>query len=351
MSALVKVIVPCYRYGEVLEGCVESVLGQAGVDVRVLVIDDCSPDDTPTVASRLAQAEERVEYRRHERNVGLIGTANEGLDWAGDGDYVVLLSADDMLVPGSLLRAVSVMESHPGVGMVYGHAQYFQAGRPLPRFSRNWRGTRTWSGVEWIRLRCRSGYNCISSPEVVVRASVQREAGYYDPACPHASDLNMWLRVAAISDIAYVKGAVQALYQVHPDSMYRSMVGGDSGAMADLVERRASFAAFFAGAGVSLAGADRLRSMVGRALARQALWQASRAYDRAEVGVVPVGELIAFALGTCPDARRLREWWGLKLRQRIGAGRSLWFLPFIASGAGHRLRGHVSSLRWRARGV
>lgn len=354
MSALVKVIVPCYRYGELLEGCVESVLRQAGVEVRVLIVDDCSPDDTPTVGRRLARDEERVEYRRHERNAGLIATANEGLDWAADSDYVVLLSADDLLVPGSLQRAVSVMESHPGVGIVYGHAQYFEPDRPLPRFGKRWRGTKVWSGADWIRLRCRSAQNCISSPEAVVRTSVQRQAGNYDPACQHASDLNMWLRVAAISDVAYVKGAAQALYRIHSDGMLRSVQGEDTGPMVDLTERRAAFESFLAGAGASLPEVAQLRSLAVRALARQALWQASRAYDRGEVhggDAARVEGLIAFALESCPDARRLREWWGLKLRRRIGAGRSLWFPPFVVTGAGHRLLGHARWLRWRTRGV
>ena len=80
MSPSVSVIVPCYRYADVLQGCVSSILAQRGVDVRVLIIDDCSPDDTPAVASRLADADARVEYRRNEANLGLIATANEGLD-------------------------------------------------------------------------------------------------------------------------------------------------------------------------------------------------------------------------------------------------------------------------------
>ena len=46
-----KVIVPCYKYAHFLEGCVRSVLDQEGTDVRVLIIDDLSPDDTPTVAA------------------------------------------------------------------------------------------------------------------------------------------------------------------------------------------------------------------------------------------------------------------------------------------------------------
>ena len=51
----VAVIVPCYRYADVLEGCVDSILTQRDVDVRVLIIDDCSPDDTPEAARRLCE--------------------------------------------------------------------------------------------------------------------------------------------------------------------------------------------------------------------------------------------------------------------------------------------------------
>jgi hypothetical protein len=345
----VSVIVPCYRYADVLEGCVASVLGQDGVDVSVLIIDDCSPDDTPAVARRLAAADPRVEYRRHADNRGLIATANEGLEWA-TGDYVVLLSADDLLTPGSLRRATRVMTERPQVGLVYGRTPFAHVGKPLPEPSRRWRGTRIWSGTDWIGLRCRSGYNCISSPEVVVRTSVHRAAGGYDPRCFHTSDLNMWLRIAAISDIAYV-AADQAIYRIHGDSMLRS----DAGPMVDLRNRKAAFDAFFAEpSAAALPGAQALHATAGRTLARQALWQASRAVDRGEVsgdGAHLVDELLAFALEACPQARRLREWRGYELRRRIGAGRSRWFVPFVATGAAHRVRGHVRRLRLRTRGI
>jgi hypothetical protein len=344
----VDVIIPCYRYADVLEGCVASVLEQEGVDVRVLIIDDCSPDDTPAVASRLA-ADPRVEYRRNPENLGLIGTANEGLAWA-EGDYVVLISADDLLVPGALQRATTVMEANPRVGMVYGHAPYWHVGSAPPRLKGQWKGTQVWRGADWIRLRCRSGHNCISSPEVVVRTAVQRAVGGYDPACTHCSDLNMWLRIAAVADVARVRGVAQAIYRVNPKGMLRSA----HTPMVDLRERSAAFASFFASSETQLEHAADLRAIVGRALARQALWRASRAYDRGLTegpDALPVDELIAFALDVCPDARRLREWRGLQVRRRIGAGRSMLFLPFVATGAAHRVRGHVSQLRWRARGI
>jgi glycosyltransferase involved in cell wall biosynthesis len=373
---LVKAIVPCYGYAEYLPRCLESLLSQEGVEVRVLVIDDCSPDETPEVAARLLAADGRVEYRRHLRNRGLVESVNEGLEWAEDGDYTVVISADDLLVPGALARATRVMEDNPRVGLVYGRAVQFVSGQPLPDLSRSWppariwsdegwirlplgradrwRGTRTWSGEEWIRIRCRSGYGCISSPEAVVRTSVQRRAGRYDPAAGHMAEVNMWLRVAAIADVAYVRGAAQALYRIHPASMSRTMLTSAAGPLTEIADRRAAFESFFAGAGAELPGAERLHETVSRTLARQALWRASRAYDQGRVHGADgssADELVEFALDTYSGTRRLREWWGLRARRAIGAGRSLWFPLFLGTGAAHRLRSHYDRLRLHARGI
>src|SRR5437879_1536330 len=120
----VDVIIPCYNYAHYLRSCVESVLTQP-VDVRVLIIDDASPDDTTAVAASLAAADSRVEYRRHDVNRRHIATYNEGLDWAS-GDYTLLLSADDLLVPHALARAVHLLDSRPEVGFAYGRHLKFQ---------------------------------------------------------------------------------------------------------------------------------------------------------------------------------------------------------------------------------
>jgi Glycosyl transferase family 2 len=349
---LVKVVVPCYEYAEYLPGCIRSILDQEGVSVRVLIVDDCSPDDTPAVAGRLGSEDERVEYHRNERNLGLIRSVNRGLEWAADSDYVVVLSADDLLAPGALQRSVGVMESHPEVGLTYGRAVHFESGRPLPDLDRRWRGTKIRRGEDWIRIRCRMGHNCIASPEAVVRTSVQRRVGLYDLPSHHASELNMWLRIAAVSDVAYVRGAAQALYRIHPDSMLRTML--KSGAMTDVATRRTAFEGFFATAGAELAEGRRLRDTARRALAKQALWRASRAYDRGQLDDAegtPAQEWVDFALETYPDARRLREWRGLWLRRKIGAGRSLLFPPFLATGASQRLRSIYYRLRLQTRGI
>jgi hypothetical protein len=351
---LVKVIVPCYGYAHLLEGCVRSILDQEGVEVRVLIVDDLSPDETPAVGRRLQAADDRVDYRRNPENLGLIRTANLGLEWAEDSDYVILISADDRLTPGSIARAVAVMEEHPDVGLVYGHAEYFEDDEQLPVVRTVSRGARVQSGRDWIRLCCRSGHSCISSPEAVVRTSVQRRVGSYETACTHASDLNMWLRIAAVADVGYVKGATQALYRVHADSMLRSMLSAGGGQVEDLRERRIAFESFFDRVGASVAGAEELREIARRTLAGQAIWKVSRAYDKGLAegeGKREVEELIEFALATSPRARELPKWWGMRLRRSIGSGRSLAFLPFFVTGAAHRLRVSYGHWRLQARGL
>src|SRR5215831_20496875 len=111
----VDVIVPCYRYGHFLRECVESVLSQSDVNVRVLIIDDASPDNTPEVAAELVSEDPRVTFIRHSENKGHIATYNEGIEWAS-AEYMLILSADDCLLPGALSRAADLMDARPDVG-------------------------------------------------------------------------------------------------------------------------------------------------------------------------------------------------------------------------------------------
>ena len=344
----VDVVVPCYNYGHYLERCLESVLTQEGVDVRVLVIDDCSTDGSPDVADHLATKDPLIEVRRHDVNRGHIATYNEGLlEWA-DRDYVVLLSADDLLAPGALRRATSIMDAESNVGMVYGWAPYFQSNDALPATSTAQKGTLRWSGHDWIEGRCRTAYNVISSPEVVVRTSVQHAVGGYRPELPHAGDLEMWLRIAAVSDIAYVRGVPQAYYRVHPQSMQRMTFGAD---LDDLRQRREVFRQFFERNGDRVDDAARLHAMANSQLARQALWSVCRAYHRDDLDRVPVDSLIEFAEETSAEFDKSPEYRALRRRRRLGPKVCHRTQIFALTVIAKRLQYQYRFARWKRRGV
>jgi len=344
----VAVVVPCFNYGHLLGGCLDSILSQDGVDVRVLVIDDASTDDSAETVRRLAAGDRRVEASLHATNRGHIDTYNEGLlDWA-DGDYCVLLSADDLLTPGALGRAARIMDQRPAVGMVYGRPVYFQDHRDLPRFPTTHRGTTVWSGQTWIADRCRTAYNVISSPEVVVRTDVQQKVGGYRKELPHAGDLEMWLRIAAVADVAYVRGVPQALYRVHAASMQHSRY---QGVLTDLVQRRDVFDAFFELHADEVRDSARLHAMANRALAGQALWEVCRSYDRDDLDLVPVDELVEFAARTCPQQGELPEAAMLRRRQLLGPAVCHRTQLFAGTAAWRRAQRRWRHERWKRRGV
>ena len=161
MKTRVDVIVPCYNYGHLLEPCVRSVLSQEGVAVCVMIMDDASTDTTEQVGRRLASVDSRVEYRRHDVNRGRIATYNEALANL-TGEYCLILSADDLLTPGSLMRATRLMNAHPEVGLTYGRDITFTHTPPfgLTRLAEHC-GRRIMSYGEFLDRSCRLGHTPI----------------------------------------------------------------------------------------------------------------------------------------------------------------------------------------------
>ncbi|RYE75519.1 MAG: glycosyltransferase family 2 protein, partial [Hyphomicrobiales bacterium] len=266
----VSVVIPCYNYGRYLPQCVYSVSrNQPGIELEIIIVDDASTDNSADVARQLAAEDDRIILIRHAANAGHIATYNDGLA-AATGDYVLLLSADDLATPGALTRAVALFEAEPSVGLVYGRAVDFSGQPPSPRtVPSRWV---VWNGVDWLRERCRVGFNVVASPEVMMRMSVLRGIGPYSSELPHAGDFEMWLRTACVSGVGFLLDVDQAFYRKHPQNMHRRQFAATThrGQLIDLRQRWQSFLSVFDGAGQNLVERDALLAIARRTLRGQA---------------------------------------------------------------------------------
>lgn len=310
----VDVVIPCYNYGRFLRDCVQSVLSQAGVDVRVLIVDDCSPDDTPEVGAALVAEDARVEYRRHAVNRGHIATYNEGLiEWAA-GDYCVLLSADDLLTPGALARATRLMEREPAVGFTYGRALR----APGPAFAIQPAGdayvSRVLDGEEFIRQCCEHGTNIVDTPTPVVRTALQQAVGGYRASLPHTGDMEMWLRLAAHAPVGFID-AQQAVYRTHPRQMSVDFAGAG-----DLRQRAAAFRTVFREHGSRLRDVEGLRALAAERLADECFWAGSKCFDAGNVR--PCRRCHCLALALYPPITSTPHWRRFRAKRLLGTG--LW---------------------------
>jgi glycosyltransferase involved in cell wall biosynthesis len=331
----VSVVVPCYNYGQFLPSCVDSILTQDGVDVDVLIVDDASTDGSGDVADAIAATEPRVRAHRSLTNIGHISTYNFGLGEV-DGKYVLLLSADDMLTPGALLRAVSLMEAYPSVGFTYGFAVEFR-GEQLPAARLRTRSWSVWRGEDWLEDNCRRGSNVIRSSDAVVRRSVLERAGGYREDLPHSGDHEWWMRAAQVADVGMVCGVDQLYYRLHGGNMSRTLYAGT---VTNLHETRRAYDAALDGSVGEPARLARLRHMSYRTLARRALWLAVWDYMSAPDGHANIAAYREFACELYPDIVRSRRWRALERRELAGLARARRTPAF-------RTRELVRDLEWR----
>lgn len=224
------VVVPCYNYARFLERCVESALNQEGADVRVLIIDDCSSDDSALVGQKLANDDSRVEFRRHEKNQGHIATYNEGLIGWAKADYCLLLSADDALAPGALKRALKLFEASENVGLVFGTAKIITRDEDFSFPSDNdFTSAQIVSGEAFLKHCCETTVNPVPTATAIARTAWQHSVGGYRSEFPHTGDLEMWMRFAARGSIGLIR-SVQGEYRQHNGNMsqdYYKRVLGD----------------------------------------------------------------------------------------------------------------------------
>ena len=301
MRPAVDVFVPNRDYARWLPACIDSALSQEGVDVRVVVVDNASKDDSVAVVEQYAERDARVTLVRHAEDRGLIASLSEGLAWCS-APYAVNLSADDRLTPGALARATRLMAQHPELGFVYGPAVLHREGDREPRVVQHGPVHRTWSGQRWLGQVASTGKNPVFRPEVLMRTELAQQVGY-DAELPLCPDFGMWLGLAARAPVGPLLGGRQAIYRLHPTSMMhtQSWTQGLEGrwrACVHLVERDGALLdrpeAFLAGAA--------------RSIALDAVRTVELFSDWGRRSAVPADDLLAFAQRLWPQVVLSRAW-------------------------------------------
>ena len=107
---LVSVIMPAYNAAPFIEEAINSVISQTVKDWELLVIDDCSTDNTREIVEKIALHDSRVRLLVNEKNMGAAGSRNRGLD-VFKGQYVALLDSDDYWYPQMLEKMIARTEN------------------------------------------------------------------------------------------------------------------------------------------------------------------------------------------------------------------------------------------------
>lgn len=210
----VSVVTAAYNMSPYLHATIDSVLSQDYPDFEFIILDDGSTDDSAAIIKSYG---DRVRYH-YQENAGVADACNLVMSLAR-GEYIHLLDADDMLLPGALSRLVPVLDRHPTAAFAYGDAQIIDSTGEITgkRLAPRWMQDSELVPSEKAFRELLRGCHITNSAVMIRKSIVESMPGFRADAVP-GEDWDFWLRITSGHDIAYTPHLVAA-YRHHNSSI------------------------------------------------------------------------------------------------------------------------------------
>jgi len=216
MAPKISVCIPTFNYGHYISFAVESVLNQHFTDFELIIVDDCSEDNTEEVVSRFLY-DKRVLFEKNERNLGLVGNWNKCLSKAR-GEYIKFVFADDMLASDKALgRMACILDSDPSISLVASARHLIDSESRIIEFRSDFPQNFIADGSEVINLclsRDKEYMNLIGEPTVVMFRRSDCARGF-DDRYYQIPDLEMWFHLLEKGRFAFMSEPL-ASFRIHP---------------------------------------------------------------------------------------------------------------------------------------
>lgn len=210
MSKKVSIILPVYNGAKCVSNSIDSVLAQTYENFELVVVNDCSTDNTLEILNEYAKKDSRVKVFTNEENKKLPRTLNAGFARA-TGEYLTWTSDDNMYRPEAIEQMVQFLDSNPEYGLVY--ADMTIRNELREEFSEE---VRVAAPVKDLRLRSICGA-CF-----MYRKEIADKVGEYNADLFLAEDYDYWIRISEVSLIAPLHKNLY-IYRLQPESLTGSL--------------------------------------------------------------------------------------------------------------------------------
>lgn len=118
MSVFVTIIMPAYNASNTISESIQSVLDQTYQYFELIVVNDCSSDNTKEIVEEFIESDDRIKFIDKIVNEGVASARNTGLDHA-IGDFVAFLDSDDKWKETKLERQINIFNQYPHIDLIY----------------------------------------------------------------------------------------------------------------------------------------------------------------------------------------------------------------------------------------
>jgi len=208
MEELVSIIMPTYNCASFIKESVESVLAQTYTNWELIIVDDCSKDNTREVLAPYLAKYPHVHYTCLEKNGGPATARSKALQQV-KGDYVAFLDSDDLWTTDKLARQINFMKQHKAPFCATGYALMKEDGTRLntaliPPEKTNY--------DKMLRLSCPVGNLTVMYDRRIV-------GDQQVPAIKKRNDFALWLQVLHKTPICYGMTDILATYRLRTKSV------------------------------------------------------------------------------------------------------------------------------------
>lgn len=211
---LVSVIVPSYNHANYIYQTLESIFSQTYDNIELIVIDDCSLDDSVDVINSI-KAKHDFIFIEHKENRGLSNTLNEAINIAR-GKYISSIASDDYWPDYKIAMQVDILEKHPEYAVCFGkYIGFNSADKQETHVSKYYRSGYIFNDLITWKFS-------IPALTTMINKSVFKEVGLYDPTIA-IEDWYMWLKISKKYPFYFIN-EVLGFYRLHENNMSKKML-------------------------------------------------------------------------------------------------------------------------------
>lgn len=224
-SKKVSVIIRNYNLEEYLEDAINSCVGQLDSQQdELIVLDDCSTDNSKevfdSVKSSIFDGPHNIKWVQTPTNLHLAGAQSYGIEHS-EGEYIVLLDADNMLAPNMIDTLKEALDNDRKIDIAYGRIRFVKPDGVTPdaRISGHEDGISAWPPATF-RLERQLAHNNQIPCTAMYRRRVYDRVGPYRARCRVAEDADFWCRATSLGfRPAFITDAPTFIYRNRPGTL------------------------------------------------------------------------------------------------------------------------------------
>ena len=191
-----SVILTSFNHEKYIREAIDSVLDQTFTDFELIILDDCSSDNSWDVITQYADP--RIRAYRNEVNKGPVEGINRAISAVATGKYIAIHHSDDVWELNKLGKQVAFLDAHPEIGAVFSNTLAIgEESSPLVDEQHFYSDIFTQSNRtrhEWLRYFLNNG-NALCHPSVLIRKKCYVDCGLYRDMLAQLPDFDMWIRL------------------------------------------------------------------------------------------------------------------------------------------------------------